>query len=132
QELIGCWNQGEKIGIQDCKLLLVDAVEARGLHRQVLADALVNHPVAAANHRLRLLPARRPRKSETWTKVGITVDVRLVLVTQAETQGEVRPHFPVVLEETAEVPLLHLRFRIGGRQTKLARAAAEQSNVNRV
>src|ERR1043166_9372287 len=68
-----------------------------------------------------------PGETNTRRKVQVAADVGLVLITQAEAQGEIRSHFPVVLDEAAEIPLAHFRLRITGRQTKLTRAAAKRS-----
>ena len=57
------------------------------------------------------------------------VDITLVLVTQTKTERKVWTHFPVVLNVTADVKLADFRLRITGRQTKLARAAAERANL---
>src|SRR6185369_10420232 len=128
-KLIRSRNQREEIGILNCELLLIDAVQAFRSHRQVLTHALVKNAVAAANDCLCLRSAGRPRKAHTRSKVQVAVDIALVLVTHSQTQREVWPDLPVVLEVTAKVPLADSAFRISGRQSKLARATAEQPNL---
>src|SRR6185503_9020325 len=118
----------KEIRVLYCELLLIDAVQSFRRHRQVLTNAIVEHAITTADDSLRLLSTGQPRKPNAWSKVQIAVDVTLVLVTQTKTQREVWTHFPVVLKITADVPLPDFRLRITGRQTKLARTAAECSN----
>src|SRR6185369_5120213 len=128
-ELFRRRNQREEIRILHRELLLIDAVQPIGRHRQVLTDALVEHAIATADDSLRLLSTRRPRKANARSKVQIAIDVALILVTQTKTQRKVWTHLPVVLHVTADVPLADSRLRITGRQTKLARPAAECANL---
>src|SRR6185369_13587079 len=128
-KLIRSRNQREEIGILNCELLLIDAVQAFRSHRQVLTHALVKNAVAAANDCFCLLAAGRPRKADARSKVEVAVDIALVLVTHSQTEREVWPDLPVVLEITAKVPLADSAFRISGRQAKLARATTEKPNL---
>src|ERR1700754_2960394 len=124
-QLLGCRNQRKEIRILHRELLLRDAVQTQRLHRQVFTDAIVKDTVSTAYDSLRLLPTRLPRKTDSRGEVQIAVDVSLVLVPQTEAQRQVWTELPIVLNETAEVPLRNVSFRVTGRQTKLARTAAK-------
>src|SRR4029078_9179807 len=104
-ELFRSRNQRKEVRILHRELLLRNAVQTQRLHRQVFTDAIVKHTVTTADDGLRLLAAGRPRETDARTEVEIAVDVFLVLVTQTKTKRQVGTHFPIILEETAEVPL---------------------------
>src|SRR5205085_129286 len=86
----------------DDELLLVDAVEAERVERQVFGDAVVEYAEAEAYDGLRRLlraAVGRPSDVEARRKIKMAADVRLRLVAKAVADREVRAHLPVVLQE---------------------------------
>src|SRR5437764_4577109 len=99
----------------DDELLLVDAVEAERVERQVFGDAVVEYAEAEAYDGLRRLlraAVGGPRDVDARREIKMAADVRLRLVAKAVADREVRAHLPVVLEEAAEVYLAYIGERL--------------------
>src|SRR5262249_35758757 len=114
----------QNTGIGHCEQLLVGSVVAMGLQRKVLIEPIVEDARSASNDGLRLAPdnrARRPRERNARSKIQITADVCLLLVSQTAAQREIGARLPVILEEAAEIPLPHTCRGIAACDSQLRR-----------
>ena len=108
------WNVRKRIQqdrISNDELFLINSVQPVSRQRQTFADPIVENAEAAPNCGLgRMLAARRPRgpgKTKARRKIQIAADVALIFVTKPEAQRKIRPEFPIILSESAKVPLAH-------------------------
>ena len=132
------WRVRKRIqqdGISNDELFLTYSVQPISRQRETFADSIVEDTKTAANRGLRGMLAarwsRRPGKAKARRKIEITADVVLIFVTKSEAQRKVRPHFPIVLPESAKVPLINAGHRISGGDGELSCAAAGLTDLGR-
>src|SRR5262245_55684351 len=110
-------NGRKEVGIRHDELLLPDAVVAKRCHRVCQPETVIKKPETRPGHGLW---RERPCHANPRRKVMAVVNVGLRFVTEAETQSERRPDFPVVTNESSGVELAYRKFRVTCNHAELA------------